>query len=144
MTAGGNNKDLKELRAIMKQLTASVTFQAETLAALSIKTHSGGGSGGKNTETKKTRPCLHVWAHCKRGFYLKDGNFLELAASKAKCYKGWTSILQLDELVCNGSKVALHYGITSKLKLETKPLDQIHYHTPLTSQVESIELTEKK
>ena len=41
VTAGGNNKDLKELIAMMKQLTASVTVQAAILADLSVKTHSG-------------------------------------------------------------------------------------------------------
>ena len=49
VTAGGNNKYLKELRAIMKQLKALVTAQAEILADQSVKTHSGGGSGGKKT-----------------------------------------------------------------------------------------------
>ena len=43
VTAGGNNKDLKEMITMMKQLTASVTDQAATLEALSVKTHSGGG-----------------------------------------------------------------------------------------------------
>ena len=43
VTVGGNNKDLKELITMMKQLTDSVTAQAATLEALSVKTHSGGG-----------------------------------------------------------------------------------------------------
>ena len=47
VTVGGKNKDLKELRAMMEQLTASVTAQAATLAALSVNTHSGGVGGGK-------------------------------------------------------------------------------------------------
>ena len=38
VTAGGNNKDLKDLREMTKQLMASVTAQAATLAALSVKT----------------------------------------------------------------------------------------------------------
>ena len=45
VTAGGNNKDLKELRAMTKQLMASVTAHVVTLAGLSVKTHSGDGSG---------------------------------------------------------------------------------------------------
>ena len=80
----------------MKQLTASVTAQAETLAALSLKTHNGGG-GRKNVKIKKTRPCLHVCAHCKREVYHKDRNCLELAVNKAKRYMGWTSVLEYDE-----------------------------------------------
>ena len=76
VTSGGNNKDLKDLRAMIKQLTESVIAQAETLAVLSVKTHSGSsGSGdGKNTEMKKLLPGLHVCAHCKREVYRKDGN----------------------------------------------------------------------
>ena len=68
VTAGGNNKDLKELRLMMKQLTASVTAQAATLTALSVMTHSCGGSGRENTKMKKSRPGLHVCAHCKGVF----------------------------------------------------------------------------
>ena len=63
VTVEGNNKDLKDLRTMMKQLTASVTAQEATLAALSVKTHSDGGGGGKNTKMKKARPGLHVCAH---------------------------------------------------------------------------------
>ena len=77
----------------MKQLTASVTAHAATLAALSIKTHSGDG-GGKNTKMKKVWPGLHVCAHCKRKVYHKDVNCLELAANKANRYTGWTSVLE--------------------------------------------------
>ena len=40
VTAGGNNKDLKKMREIMKRLTDSVSAQAEKLKALSVKTHS--------------------------------------------------------------------------------------------------------
>ena len=64
VTAGGNNKDLKELMEMMKQITASVIYQAEILADLPVKTHSGGGVGRKNTEMKKAQPGLHVCAHC--------------------------------------------------------------------------------
>ena len=53
VTTGGAKKDLKNLRATMKQLTASVTAQAATLAALYVSTNSGGG--GKNIEKKKKR-----------------------------------------------------------------------------------------
>ena len=66
VTAGGNNKDLKEPITMMNQLTASVTSQAATLAKISVKTHSGVSSSGKNTKIKKVRPGLHVCAHSKR------------------------------------------------------------------------------
>ena len=67
MAKGGANKELKELRAMMKKLTASITSQAETLAYLSTKTNSRDDGGGwKNTNQKKVRPGLHVCAHCKR------------------------------------------------------------------------------
>ena len=91
--AGGNNKELTELRAMMKKLTALVTAQAATLAALSFKTHSGGGGSKKNTRKKKASPGLHMCAHCKREVYHKDANCLELATNKAKRYTGRTSVL---------------------------------------------------
>ena len=91
---GGKNKDLKDLSVMMKQLTASVNAQAETLVALSVKKNSGGGSGKKNTEMKKEPPGLHVCAHCKRKVYSKDENCLEVAVNKAKRYTGWTSVLE--------------------------------------------------
>ena len=94
VTVGGNNKDLKEPITMMKQLTASFTAQAATLTALSFKTRSGSDGGRENTKMKKARPGLHVCAHCKREVYHKDGNCLELAANKAKRYKGWTSVLE--------------------------------------------------
>ena len=74
VTAGGNNKELKELRETMKQRMDSVTTKAATLAALYVKTHSGGGGGGKNTKMKKARPGLHVCAHCNREVYHKVRN----------------------------------------------------------------------
>ena len=61
----GSNNYLKDLRAMMKQLTDSVTNQDATLVAISISTNSG-GSGRKNTEKKKSLPGLHVCAHCKK------------------------------------------------------------------------------
>ena len=66
VTMGGSKKDLKDLRAMMKKITASVTTQAAILAALYIRENSGGSGGGKNTEKKKERPGLHLCAHCKR------------------------------------------------------------------------------
>ena len=65
VTTGGAKKDLKNLRAMMKQLTYSITNQDATLVAISISTNSGGG-GRKNTEKKKSLPGLHVCAHCKK------------------------------------------------------------------------------
>ena len=95
VTTGGANKDLKELRATMNQLTASITAQDATLASLSIKTNSGGdGRSGQNSDKKKSRPGLHVCAHCKREVYHKDGNYLDLKANKTKCYAGWKSALE--------------------------------------------------
>ena len=54
VTAGGNNKELMELRAMMKKLTALVTAQAATLAALSFKTHSGGGGSKKKHQKEES------------------------------------------------------------------------------------------
>ena len=76
VTAEGNKKDLKGLRAMMKQLTDSVAVQAATLVALYVKIHSGGSGGGgggrKNTKMKKAQPGLHVCVHYKRDVYQKD------------------------------------------------------------------------
>ena len=44
---------------------------------------------------------------------------------------------------CDCSKVYLQYGLTSNLKLETLSVDQLDYHTLLTSQVEALEFTDK-
>ena len=71
VTTGGSNKDPKELRVMVKELTESVTAQAATLASLSVKTNSGGGGGGQNIETKKLRPGLHVCVNYKRVVYHK-------------------------------------------------------------------------
>ena len=59
-TTGGTDKDLKELRAMMKQLTASTTAQDATLAALSTKTTSddGGGSGQNTNKKKRVQACM--------------------------------------------------------------------------------------
>ena len=78
----------------MKQLTASVTSQAATLEALSVKTHSDGSGGEKNTEMKKVQPGLHMCTHCKREVYHKYGNCLELATNKDNIYTGRTSVLE--------------------------------------------------
>ena len=77
VTTRGANKDLKDLHAMMKQLTASITTQSATFESLSTKTNSGGNGGGeKNTEKKKSWTGLNVCAHCKRELYHKEGNFL--------------------------------------------------------------------
>ena len=94
VTAGGNNKGLKDVRMMIKQLTASVTAQGGILESLSVKTHSGGRGGGTNTEIKKAQPGLHVFARCKREVYHRDATCLELAANKSKHYTGWTSVLE--------------------------------------------------
>ena len=66
---------------MIKQLTASVTAQAETLASLSIKTNSkGGGGGGEKPNKKKTRPELNLCAHWKKEVYHRESNWLEMEA----------------------------------------------------------------
>ena len=77
------------MRAMMKQLAASVSAQAKTMATLYTKINGGGGGAGWNTDKKKARPGLHVRAHCKREVYHKDANCLELDSKKAKRYPGW-------------------------------------------------------
>ena len=57
VTTGGANKNLKEMRAIMKQLTDSVTAQAATLAALYFRTNSGGGDGKTPKRIKCGQAC---------------------------------------------------------------------------------------
>ena len=72
VTTGGANKYLKELGEIMQQLMDSITDQAATLSALSVRTNSDGGGGGQNNKKKKERSGLHVCAHCKQEVYQKD------------------------------------------------------------------------
>ena len=62
VTTGGANKNLKDLRAMMKHLTDSFSAQAATLASLSVKRNNdgGGGRGGENTKNKKSQPGLQV------------------------------------------------------------------------------------
>ena len=79
---------MSKIKAMMNQLAAYVTAQAETVANLSTKMKVGGSSSGKIIDKKKARPSLHVCAHCKRGVYHKDGNCLELEVNKAKRYPG--------------------------------------------------------
>ena len=94
VTTGGANKDLKEIRPMMKQLTASVTAQAATLEALTTKINSGGGGSGKYTNRNKSRPGLHVCVHFKKEVYHKGGKCLELEANKAKRYGRCKSVLE--------------------------------------------------
>ena len=77
---------------MMKQLAASVTAQAATVATLSTKMNVGSSGTGKTTEDKKARPGFHLCVHCKRKVYHRDGNCLELDVNKVKCYPGWNSI----------------------------------------------------
>ena len=92
VVATGTNKELIEIKAMMKQLAASVTSQAATVATLS--TNMNGGSSGtvKKIDKKKAGPGLHVCVHCKREVYHKDRNCLDLEANKAKRYPGWKSV----------------------------------------------------
>ena len=82
------NKKLTEIRAMMKQLVALVTAQAETVTALSTKINSDGSGSGYTTNKKKLRPELHVCVHCKQEVYHKYRNCLELEANNSKRYPG--------------------------------------------------------
>ena len=84
----GTNKKMNEIKATMKQLSASVTNQAKTVETLSTNMNRDSRSYGKTTDKKKARPGLHVRAHCKREVYHKDRNCLELEANKAKRFPG--------------------------------------------------------
>ena len=46
----GNNKELIEIKAMMKQLAASVTAKAATVATLSTKTNGGISGAEKNRQ----------------------------------------------------------------------------------------------
>ena len=59
----------------MKQLAASVTSQAATVATLSTKMNGGSSGVGKTIDRKKASPGLHMCVHCKRKVYHKDGLF---------------------------------------------------------------------
>ena len=95
VATGGAKKELKDLRGMMKYLTASVTAQASTLASLSVKTNSSsGGGGGQNTDKKKVRPGLHMYAYCKREEYHKEGDCLELEANNSKRCVRWKRVME--------------------------------------------------
>ena len=79
-----NNKELNKIKAIMKQLEASVTNQAATVETFSTKTNGSISGSRKTTDKKKASPGLHVCAHCKHELYYKDSNCLELEANKSK------------------------------------------------------------
>ena len=90
--ATGTNKELSKIKAIMKQLAASVTAQAATVSTLSTKINRDSSVSRKIIDKKKSRTGLHVCSHCKRKVYHKDRNCLELEANKAKRYPGWKSV----------------------------------------------------
>ena len=90
--ATGTNKEMSKIKAMIKQLAASVTSQATKVETLSTKMNGGIRSSGKNIYKKKARPGLHMCAHCKREVYPKDGNCLELEANKTKRYPGQKSV----------------------------------------------------
>ena len=69
---------MSKIKAIMKQLAASVTAQAVTVATLSTKMNGGSSSSVKTIDKKNESPGFHVCMHCKREVYHKDGNCLEL------------------------------------------------------------------
>ena len=70
------NKEMSNIKAMIKQLAASVPAQAATVATLSTNMNGGSSSAGKTIDKKKARPGLHVCAHCKRKLYRNDRNFL--------------------------------------------------------------------
>ena len=138
----GTIRELNKIRATMKQLAASVTSQASTVATLYTKTNGGSSGTIMNIEKKKERPGLHVCAHCKRKVYHKYGNCLETEANIEMWYPGWKSVLtkEQDYLGCAVSGVGIHNGLT-KLKLKTDVSLQ-NFYTPLTSQVEELAPTD--
>ena len=90
--ATGTNKELIKTKAMMNQLTASVTADVAAVATLSTKKNGGISGARKTIDRKKARTGLHVCAHCKHEVYHKDGNYLELEANKATRYPGWKSV----------------------------------------------------
>ena len=88
----GNNKELIEIKAMMNQLTNSVTAQSATVATLNTKMNGVISGAGKTIYKKKASPDLHVCVYCKRKLYQKGGNCLELVSNKAKRYPGWNSV----------------------------------------------------
>ena len=89
----GDNKELTEIRSMMKPLAALVTAQAATVATLFTKINGSSSGARQNTDKKKANPGFHVCTHCKQEVYHRDGNFLDLEANNVKYYPGWNSIL---------------------------------------------------
>ena len=92
VVATGTNKELSELKSILKQLASSITAQEATVATLSTKMNGGSSGAGTTIDKKNERLGLHVCAHCKHKVYHKDRNCLDLEANKAKFYPGWKSV----------------------------------------------------
>ena len=90
--AKGTNKELSDIKAMLKQLADYVTAQATTVETLSIVMNGVSSGAGKTIEKKKARPSLHVCAHCNQKVYHKDGNCLDWEANRAKRYPGWKSV----------------------------------------------------
>ena len=87
--ATGTNKEMSKIKAMMKQLAASVTDQAETVATLYTKMNIVSSSSNKTIENKQAQPSLHMCAHCKRKVYHKERNCLKFEVNKANSYPGW-------------------------------------------------------
>ena len=83
---------MSKIKAMMNQLAASVTAQAETVATLSTNIKRDSISSRKIIDKKQVRPVFRVCAHCKRKVCHKDRNCLELEVNKAKRYPGWKSV----------------------------------------------------
>ena len=83
------NKEMSEIKAMMKKLADSVTAQAETVETLFTKMNEGSSISGKTIYKRKAIPGLHVRVYCKREVYLKDRNYLGLEVNKTKRYPGW-------------------------------------------------------
>ena len=90
--ATGTNKEINNIKEIMKQLSAYATTQAETVSNLSTKMNGVSINSRKTAYKKKARTGLHVCPYCKREVYHKDGNCFELEVNKAKRYPGRKSV----------------------------------------------------
>ena len=117
----GTNKELKKIQEIMKQLSASVTSQAATVATLSTKINGAGSGARRTTDKKNSRPSLHICAHYNQEVYHKDSNCLEMESNKRKHYLGWKSVFTEEyyELGRTVSGVGVQNWLT-KFKLKNR------------------------
>ena len=67
--ATGTNKEINEIKEMVKQVSASVIAQAETVETLSTKMNGCSSITIKTSYKNKAMPGLHVCTHCKREVY---------------------------------------------------------------------------